>query len=101
MPSRYEDVGEQSWDESPGDGRRAGAHRPQGSVASTGPTLPPVTGAPEEIARNAARTLMSGRRLDTGTLAAELGISRATLFRRAGNRDAILGDAPTGCARWP
>ncbi|MCF6742694.1 transcriptional regulator [Blastococcus sp. KM273128] len=52
-----------------------------------------MTGAPEEIVRHAARTLMSGRRLDTGTLAAELGISRATLFRRAGNRDAILGDA--------
>ncbi|MGY1724243.1 QsdR family transcriptional regulator [Blastococcus sp. SYSU DS0533] len=52
-----------------------------------------MIGAPEEIVRHAARTLMSGRRLDTGTLAAELGISRATLFRRAGNRDAILGDA--------
>ncbi|MCF6506918.1 transcriptional regulator [Blastococcus sp. MG754426] len=52
-----------------------------------------MTGAPEEIVRHAARTLMAGRRLDTGTLATELGISRATLFRRAGNRDAILGDA--------
>src|SRR4051812_28814283 len=37
--------------------------------------------------------LLTGRRLDTGTLAAELGIARATLFRRAGNRDAILGEA--------
>ncbi|MGY1837198.1 QsdR family transcriptional regulator [Blastococcus sp. SYSU DS0510] len=52
-----------------------------------------MSGAPEEIVRHAARTLMSGRRLDTGTLATELGISRATLFRRAGNRDAILGEA--------
>ena len=52
-----------------------------------------VTGPHEEIVRTAAGMLLQGRRLDTGTLAAELGISRATLFRRAGNRDAILGDA--------
>ncbi|MGY1719139.1 QsdR family transcriptional regulator [Blastococcus sp. SYSU DS0552] len=52
-----------------------------------------MSGVPEEIVRHAARTLMSGRRLDTGALAVELGISRATLFRRAGNRDAILGEA--------
>ncbi|TYP82837.1 hypothetical protein BD833_11873 [Blastococcus xanthinilyticus] len=43
--------------------------------------------------RHAARMLLEGRRLDTSTLAAELGIARATLFRRAGNRDAILGEA--------
>ena len=30
---------------------------------------------------------------DIRSLAAELGISRATLFRRVGNRDAILGHA--------
>jgi len=52
-----------------------------------------VTGPHDEIVRSAAGMLLQGRRLDTGTLAAELGISRATLFRRAGNRDAILGDA--------
>ena len=43
--------------------------------------------------RQAARTLARGERLDTATLAAELGISRVTLFRRVGNRDAILGEA--------
>jgi AcrR family transcriptional regulator len=52
-----------------------------------------VSGPPEEVARHAAHMLLTGRRLDTGTLAAELGIARATLFRRAGNRDAILGEA--------
>ena len=52
-----------------------------------------MTGPHDEIVRSAAGMLLQGRRLDTGTLAAELGISRATLFRRAGNRDAILGDA--------
>ena len=47
----------------------------------------------EEVVRRAARTLLEGERLDTTTLAAGLGISRVTLFRRVGNRDAILGEA--------
>ncbi len=47
----------------------------------------------EEVVRRAARTLLDGERLDTTTLAADLGISRVTLFRRVGNRDAILGEA--------
>ncbi|WP_346622288.1 QsdR family transcriptional regulator [Blastococcus montanus] len=54
---------------------------------------------PVEIVRQAARTLLEGRRLDTGTLATELSIARATLFRRAGNRDAILGEAVGYLAR--
>lgn len=37
--------------------------------------------------------LLRGVRLDTGVLATQLGISRATLFRRSGNREAILADA--------
>ena len=37
--------------------------------------------------------LLRGVRLDTGVLASQLGISRATLFRRGGNREAILVDA--------
>ena len=47
----------------------------------------------DEVVRRAARTLLDGERLDTTTLAAQLGISRVTLFRRVGNRDAILGEA--------
>ncbi|MGY1725373.1 QsdR family transcriptional regulator [Geodermatophilus sp. SYSU D01062] len=47
----------------------------------------------EEVVRRAARTLLDGERLDTTTLSAQLGISRVTLFRRVGNRDAILGEA--------
>ena len=48
---------------------------------------------PEEVVRRAALTLLREERLDTTVLAAELGISRVTLFRRVGNRDAILGEA--------
>ncbi|MGY1729943.1 QsdR family transcriptional regulator [Geodermatophilus sp. SYSU D01045] len=46
----------------------------------------------EEVVRRAARTFLRGERIDTTTLAADLGISRVTLFRRVGNRDAILGE---------
>ena len=48
---------------------------------------------PEEVVRRAALTLLREERLDTTVLAAELGISRVTLFRRVGNRDALLGEA--------
>lgn len=41
----------------------------------------------------AARWIHHGIRLDTRALAAELGISRTTLFRRVGNREDLLGDA--------
>lgn len=45
------------------------------------------------MVRAAAHVVLSGARLDTGTLAARLGISRATLFRRVGNREVLLGEA--------
>jgi AcrR family transcriptional regulator len=47
----------------------------------------------DEVVRAAADVLLSGARLDTGTLSARLGISRATLFRRVGNREVLLAEA--------
>lgn len=47
----------------------------------------------EEIVLLAARWIHHGMRLDTRALAAELGISRTTLFRRVGNREDLMGDA--------
>ncbi len=47
----------------------------------------------DEIVRTAAHWIGRGARLDTRTLAAELGISRSTLFRRVGNREDLMGDA--------
>lgn len=41
----------------------------------------------------AARWIHRGIRLDTRALAAEMGISRTTLFRRVGNREDLMGDA--------
>jgi AcrR family transcriptional regulator len=53
--------------------------------------LAPPPEIPPDIFAAATRTYVECRRVDMGRLAAELGISRATLFRRAGRRDALLG----------
>jgi AcrR family transcriptional regulator len=45
------------------------------------------------VVRLAARWVHDGRRLDMQVLADELGMSRATLFRQAGSREALLGKA--------
>ena len=47
----------------------------------------------ETVVRAAARYIHLGRRLDLGSLAAELGISRVTLHRRVGNREQLLVQA--------
>jgi AcrR family transcriptional regulator len=60
------------------------AARPYAAVVS--PTA-------DEIIRTAAHWIDRAIRLDTRTLAAELGISRTTLFRRVGNREDLMGDA--------
>jgi AcrR family transcriptional regulator len=52
-----------------------------------------VSPTADEIVRTAAHWIGRGIRLDTRTLAAELGISRSTLFRRVGNREDLMGDA--------
>jgi AcrR family transcriptional regulator len=52
-----------------------------------------VTSTAEEIVREAARWIGRGARLDTGTFAEGLGISRTTLFRRVGNREDLMGEA--------
>jgi AcrR family transcriptional regulator len=57
----------------------------------------------------AARWIHDGRRLDMQGLANELGVSRVTLFRRVGSREALLSEAlwvltqctlETAAARW-
>jgi AcrR family transcriptional regulator len=61
------------------------------------------------IVAAAARWIQSGRRLDMQGLADELGVSRVTLFRRVGSREALLSKAlwmltqvtlETAAARW-
>ena len=52
-----------------------------------------MNASPSEIVRVAAQLVNQGARLDMSALAADLGISRTTLFRRVGNREDLLGEA--------
>ena len=52
-------------------------------------TAPPVD-IPADVLAAASAGYLAGERLDMQRLALDLGISRATLYRRAGNRDALL-----------
>ena len=90
-----------------------GGHQP-------GPQAGPAPGLTSPAARRtdkrsarivvaAARWIQDGRRLDMQGLADELGVSRVTLFRRAGSREALLGKAlwmltqctlETAAAQW-
>jgi hypothetical protein len=56
-------------------------------------TRVPATAATARFARRAARWVYEGKRLDMQGLADELGVSRATLFRRAGCREDLLSQA--------
>jgi AcrR family transcriptional regulator len=53
--------------------------------------LAPPGDVPAPIFDAATATFLAGRRLDMRALAAELGIGRATLYRRVGGRDHLLG----------
>jgi AcrR family transcriptional regulator len=71
---------------------RQSAHIP--GIGWRGPPYAAVVSpTADEIVRTAAHWIDRGIRLDTRTLAAELGISRSTLFRRVGNREDLMGDA--------
>lgn len=59
-------------------------HLPEG-------TEPPA-GLPRPIFDAALATYEQGRRLDMGSLAEEVGIARATLYRRVGSRQRLLGE---------
>jgi AcrR family transcriptional regulator len=59
-----------------------------------GRVLPQGTGAPATIPgpilAAAVDTFLAGRRLDMRSLARRVGVARATLYRRAGNREQLL-----------
>lgn len=74
-------------------------HRPTRPGSGAGPTssvlLPegtdPPAAVPGDIFEAALATFLDMRRLDMRSLARELGIGRATLYRRTGSRDLLLG----------
>lgn len=47
---------------------------------------------PLDALREARRRFLKGRRVDMGELAADLGISRATLYRWVGDREQLIGE---------
>jgi AcrR family transcriptional regulator len=68
---------------------RAGAPAQASAGAVPEGTGPPAA-IPAEIFAAAAQAYLAGQRLDMKALARQLGISRATLYRRAGNREQLL-----------
>jgi AcrR family transcriptional regulator len=54
--------------------------------------IEPPADVPPDIFSAALATFLDCRRLDMRALAGELGISRATLYRRVGGRDHLLGE---------
>jgi len=79
------------------------------TYSMTGPAARRAGRRSARIVAAAARWIQDGRRLDMQGLADELGISRVTLFRRIGSREALLGKAlwlltqctlETAAAQW-
>jgi AcrR family transcriptional regulator len=67
---------------------------PAPSIAKAAPVLSAaVSPAVTRIVNRAVRWIHDERRLDMQGLADELGVSRATLFRRVGGREELLGRA--------
>jgi AcrR family transcriptional regulator len=60
------------------------------AVLPGGTAMP--AGIPDEIFTAAADTFVAGQRLDMRSLARRLGVARATLYRRAGNREQLLDE---------
>jgi AcrR family transcriptional regulator len=60
-------------------------------VVLPGGTAPPAT-VPSQMFAAAADAYASGSRLDMQSLARRLGVGRATLYRRAGNREDLLDE---------
>ena len=60
-------------------------------VVLPGGAAPPA-GVPPQMFAAAADAYASGRRLDMQSLARRLGVGRATLYRRAGNREDLLDE---------
>jgi AcrR family transcriptional regulator len=60
--------------------------------AATATETSPPRATPAEAFRLARRSFLKGERLDMSQLAQELGVSRPTLYRWTGDRDALLVD---------
>ena len=62
---------------------------------ATAPKRPrgrPAAADRSEVMALATAQFLSGRRIDVQAIAAELGLSRATIYRWYGSRDRLVGD---------
>ena len=71
-----------------GQARRASGHDDARAVVPEGVAAPATI--PAAIFAGAAGAFASGQRLDMQSLAQRAGVGRATLYRRAGNREQLL-----------
>ena len=69
--------------------RRASGHDDAQAIVPEGAAAP--ARIPAAIFTSAAGAYESGQRLDMQSLARQAGVGRATLYRRAGNREQLLG----------
>lgn len=70
---------------------REGTAEQELEALAAGPIDPPEH-IPAKIFDAALQTFLDSRRLDMQALAADIGISRATLYRRVGDRERLLGE---------
>lgn len=64
--------------------------------AETGrPVGRPANASQEEVLAAASRELLAGRRIEVQAIAAEFGISRATIYRWFGSREGLLAEVST------
>lgn len=61
-------------------------------MTARAPDLDLPAGVDREIFEAALATFVAGRRLDMQALAADVGVSRSTLYRRVKDRDELLGE---------
>lgn len=68
------------------------------------PSMSDVDHTHQCIVRAARRALVAGDPVDVGKVASEVGVDRATIFRRVGRRDVLLAEAlwlTTSEIAWP
>lgn len=70
-------------------------------MSPASPSAPRTRGRPAGASRDdvlaaATATFLAGRKIDVRALAAELGVSRATLYRWFGDRDGLVGEVLIG-----
>lgn len=65
------------------------------AVENVRPVGRPANASPEEVLAAAHREFLAGRRIEVRAIAAEFGVSRATIYRWFGSREGLLAEIMT------